>query len=99
MNKQVEELVKRVSLTLEEIIKLLPVDDGYPYYKAFGEAVAQAQLNKVLNDPDLYTIAPWNYSDKTPTIACISHKSKWWGVIPLGEVLKKEAENGNNEVS
>ncbi len=28
----------------EAIKKLLPQDDGYPYYQAFGKAVAQEQL-------------------------------------------------------
>ena len=35
-------------LTDEEIRKLLPVDDGYSYYKEFGKKVSKETLSKVL---------------------------------------------------
>ncbi len=65
MNKQVKELRERVRLTLEEIDAAWPAKT--PQYDTIEEtlekgiligakAIAKAQLNKVLNDPDLALI-------------------------------------------
>ena len=63
MDKRIEERVERTKLRPAEIKDLMPLNDGYTYYQSFGEAVAKAQINKFLNEPDLALIdRRWDWS-------------------------------------
>ncbi len=89
---KVDELIERVKLTHTEIDNvisdwLLGEGNSYPaYYPALHQRMCETQLNKVLNDPDLYVI------DKT----CYTYPEtgkKLAYIIPLREAIK-EVNNG-----
>ena len=92
MNK-VEELVERGAIILYK--QCFATQDFYECnpWEALSkkeQAKWKWDAKQILSHPDLALIVPWSYSDKTPTIACIRHKSEWCGVVPLAKVLNEE---------
>ncbi|KKL18219.1 hypothetical protein LCGC14_2477680 [marine sediment metagenome] len=103
MKKKVEELVERTKLTPEEIKDLMPLNDGYTYYQSFGEAVAEAQTQKFLNDPDLAVIvkcercdgrgvfhSQWHEYEEGKSITCSQCHGTGIIPIPLAPALKEK---------
>ena len=106
----IKELIERVRLTDEEIDEAVVVNtDSFTHNMIKNRVIAKAQLNKVLNDPDLYVI------DGDQTAPCSGlHENSLKGmitqdylngresmteagfkkVIPLREAMK-EANNGH----
>jgi len=90
--QKVEELVERVRLTDEKIIACQYDAKGIPQKDVFRK-VAQAQLNEVLNDPDLTLID----RGKLPALNEEHYLRKGYYlipknaffVIPLAEALKE----------
>ena len=77
MNKKVEGLVERVRLTDEEISQSwYCAKTGGLTLKHRARFVAEAQLNKVLNDPDLALIDRKKVPDELDCVDCLTPEDK-----------------------
>ena len=94
MSKEVAELLKRVRLTEKEIQGIWDTDEGWISWVQYGEAVAEAQIDKVLNDPDLALIdrdailRDIGFTKFEGSIAKMLNAG-YKKVIPLAEALKE----------
>lgn len=92
MNKKVDELVRRVRLTEKDADKA--IHETYADFPVWYR-VAQAQLNKVLNDPDLALIDREKLKAQIKLLADPKLKRQNYPsiadcIIPLAEALKGE---------
>lgn len=91
MNKQVKELVERVGLTPEEIQVSIADWEQDRYYGKTQDTSSinytlKAQVDKVLNDPDLALIDRERYKRVLPN-------ADRYPIILLAEALKEMEEN------